>query len=152
MPRVFSSHPNLESTLLALADLSRDELNERWNDLFGKSPPCLSIGLMIRALAHRMQEDARGGLKPALRRKLAQAAAELSTGGMPKILAPAAKPGTRLLREWNGATHEVIILESGVQYNGQTLRSLSAAARKITGAHWSGPAFFGLNRDRDGKR
>jgi hypothetical protein len=53
-------------------------------------------------------------------------------------------PGVRLLREWNGRTHVVDVTEAGYLYEGETYRSLSAIARKITGAHWSGPRFFGL--------
>ena len=53
-------------------------------------------------------------------------------------------PGVRLLRDWNGRTHVVDVTEAGYLYEGETYRSLSAIARKITGAHWSGPRFFGL--------
>ena len=63
--------------------------------------------------------------------------------------APAFKPGTRLLREWRGNTHEVILLEDGVLYDGTHFRSLSEVARTITGARWSGPRFFGL-KGREG--
>jgi hypothetical protein len=54
------------------------------------------------------------------------------------------KPGTRLLREWQGVTHEVIVLEDGVLFRGKRHRSLSEVARAITGSRWSGPRFFGL--------
>ena len=52
--------------------------------------------------------------------------------------------GATLLREWNGETHEVRVLEKGFDYRGHKHRSLSAIAREITGTRWSGPAFFGL--------
>lgn len=52
--------------------------------------------------------------------------------------------GARLIREWNGKTNVVDVFEKGFQYKGETYGSLSAIARKITGAHWSGPRFFGL--------
>lgn len=52
--------------------------------------------------------------------------------------------GARLLRDWNGRTHAVDVTSVGYLYEGGTYRSLSAIARKITGAHWSGPRFFGL--------
>jgi len=55
-------------------------------------------------------------------------------------------PGTRLVREWQGETHEVTILESGYMYQGRRYRSLSGIASDITGAHWSGPRFFGINK------
>lgn len=54
------------------------------------------------------------------------------------------KPGSRLVREWNGVVHRVDVAEGGFIWNGQTLKSLSAVARAITGARWSGPRFFGL--------
>jgi len=52
--------------------------------------------------------------------------------------------GTRLVREWNGALHEVEVLEDGYLWRGARHRSLSAIARAITGTKWSGPRFFGL--------
>ena len=54
------------------------------------------------------------------------------------------KPGTRLVREWNGRTYHVEVVADGFVWNGRTHRSLSAIAREITGAQWSGPRFFGL--------
>ena len=54
------------------------------------------------------------------------------------------RPGTCLVREWQGETHEVTVLESGYRWQGETYRSLSRIAREITGTHWSGPRFFGL--------
>lgn len=54
------------------------------------------------------------------------------------------KPGSRLVREWRGKTHDVLVLEDGFEWNGERRRSLSAIAREITGTHWSGPRFFGL--------
>ncbi len=55
------------------------------------------------------------------------------------------KPGAKLTREWRGETHTVIVLEDGFEWRGRKWRSLSSIAREITGAHWSGPRFFGLN-------
>ena len=56
------------------------------------------------------------------------------------------RPGTRLAREWRGVTHMVLIHADGIEWRGQRYRSLSVVARKITGARWSGPRFFGLRR------
>ena len=56
------------------------------------------------------------------------------------------RPGTRLVREWRGVTHMVLIHADGVEWRGQRYRSLTLVARKITGARWSGPRFFGLRR------
>ena len=53
-----------------------------------------------------------------------------------------AKPGSHLVREWNGRTYQIEVTDSGYVMDGKTWRSLSAIARHITGAHWSGPRFF----------
>jgi hypothetical protein len=54
------------------------------------------------------------------------------------------RPGTCLIREWQGQTYEVTVLDTGYLWQGEKYRSLSRIAREITGAHWSGPRFFGL--------
>ncbi len=106
--------------------------------------------LLLRALAYRMQEQALGGLDPATRRRLARAAEDLAAGRAPAASAVKIKPGTRLLREWQGVVHEGIVLERSVQYREETWPSLSAVAREITGARWSGPRFFGLTNAQNG--
>ncbi len=55
------------------------------------------------------------------------------------------QPGTRLIREWQGQTHEVTIMDKGYHWQGRQYRSLTAIAHEITGTKWSGPRFFGLN-------
>ena len=52
--------------------------------------------------------------------------------------------GSRLVREWNGALHEVEVLDDGYLWRGERHRSLSAIARAITSTRWSGPRFFGI--------
>jgi hypothetical protein len=60
------------------------------------------------------------------------------------------KTGARLLRQWRGQTHAVLVGEDGFEYEGQRYRSLTVIAERISGAHWSGPRFFGLGeRARD---
>ena len=108
----------------------------------------MSRQLLLRALAYRLQEQALGGLDRATRRRLDRAAADLAAGRPLATSAPKIKPGTRLLRKWQGVVHEVIVLEGGVQYRGETWPSLSAVAREITGTRWSGPRFFGLKGAR----
>lgn len=136
---------NLAEDLAALEHLSKEELKRRWGELYG-SPchPRMSRILLLRAVAYAIQEQALGGLDRATRRRLDRAAADLAAGRSPAPAAPKVKPGTRLLREWQGKVHEVIVLEQGVEYRGKSWSSLSAVAREITGARWSGPRFFGL--------
>src|SRR6476660_7733287 len=100
-----------------------------------------------------MQEVALGGLRPEQQRQLRQIAQELKEGGQATIrLRPQLKPGTRLIREWRGQTHEVVVLDGGFSWQGTQCNSLSAIARKITGTAWSGPLFFGLKQNRSADR
>lgn len=134
----------LEAELKALPDLPRAELQRRWVELFEiPCPTQISRQLLTRAIAYRMQEQLFGGIDRVTQRRLDRAAADLAAGR--KFAAPGTKmkTGTRLLREWNGKVHEVIVLEKGVQYRGKLWPSLSAVAREITGTRWSGPRFFG---------
>ncbi|MGH9806385.1 MAG: DUF2924 domain-containing protein, partial [Terriglobia bacterium] len=96
-------------------------------------------------IAYRIQELRYGGLSKATRRKLA-ALVEARGSGAELALEDAQRirAGARLVREWNGRTHTVTAEEGGFTYAGRTYRSLSAVAREITGARWSGPRFFGL--------
>ena len=144
---------NLFGDLAALPGLPLNDLKERWQALYGGPPPArLGRNLMMRGIAYRMQEQALGGLGPATRRRMARAAEEIGAGRAPSPAPTAIKPGTRLLREWQGVVHEVIVLENGAQYRGETWTSLSAVAREITGTRWSGPLFFGLKERRhDGR-
>ena len=54
------------------------------------------------------------------------------------------KAGTTLVRQWRGYMHTVLVQKYGFEHEGQRYRSLTVIAERITGAHWSGPRFFGL--------
>ena len=139
--------------LEALCELTRAELKGCWREFYGSLPPAqISRKLLLRAVAYRMQEEIYGGLSAKTRRQLARATQDLAAGRSPKAPAVRIKPGTRLLREWQGVVHEVIVLEDSVQYRGKDWPSLSAVARVITGARWSGPRFFGLKGKARGRR
>jgi hypothetical protein len=99
---------------------------------------------MIRALAYQLQAKRWGRLRRDTARRLQAVASGGATEVQPRKLSADLKPGVRLYREWNGKTHVVEVAEKGVLWNGETHRSLSAVARAITGARWSGPRFFGL--------
>jgi hypothetical protein len=141
--------PNLIEKIAELQALDTSGLRVLWGQAFGGPPPkWLRRDLLLRALAYHVQEQAQGGLRPATRRRLVRAATDGGSERRPAAGPWAIKAGTRLLREWQGVIHEVIVLEEGVRYRGQTWRSLSAVAREITGARWSGPLFFGLKGRR----
>ncbi|MCH8081342.1 MAG: DUF2924 domain-containing protein [Proteobacteria bacterium] len=139
---------SLDDNLHNLTELSRDQLVSNWQSLLRCDPPRgISTRLMVRAIAYQMQARQYGGLKSAIVRRLEKIAGG-KTGGKtedaPRALA--LDPGTRLVRDWNGATHTVDVIDNGFEWQGQQYGSLSEIARKITGARWSGPRFFGLNR------
>jgi len=141
-----SNTGSLAIELAGLPALDRDALIEKWRVLYGIDPPeGLRNRFLQHGIAYRLQEKALGGLKPSTSRFLEKAS---EGNGTPKPILPVTsiKPGSRLLREWHGVTHEVIILEDGVQWSGKHYRSLSEVARTITGTPRSGPLFFGLKR------
>ena len=139
--------------LLRLPNLDIRELREEWRRLYKTdASPHLSRELLIRAVAYRMQEVALGGLRPEPQRQMRQIAVELKQTGEAKRFRPQLKPGTRLMREWQGRTYEVVVLDDGFSWQGTRCNSLSAIARKITGTAWSGPLFFGLKQARSAGR
>jgi hypothetical protein len=131
----------------ALEDTSLDELRREWRRLYRSEPPKLSRDLLTREIGYRLQEIQHGGLGKSTRRKLKTLAKMFRTDGR---VAPdpglSLKPGARLVREWHGRTHTVTVTEDGFEYAGTNYPSLTQIAEKITGAHWSGPRFFGLVR------
>ena len=135
--------------MLSLDDLdgmTTAELRAAWEGDLGRPPPArASAGWMRSVLAYRIQERAGPRLSNATKRELERIARALEKdrGHQPKPTRQL-KPGTKLLREWNGVVHEVLILDDGAEYRGARYSSLTAVAREITGAHWSGPRFFGL--------
>ena len=140
--------------LSRLPTLEIGELRQQWRGLYKTQPPAnLSRELLLRAVAYRMQEVALRGLRPVRQRQLRQIAQQYKqTGAANTPRHPELKPGTRLIREWQGRTYDVLVLDDGFSWQGTSYRSLSAIARKITGTAWSGPLFFGLKPNRSATR
>lgn len=133
--------------IAALDTLTAPQLRDEWRRLYRGQPPRFSRDLLIRSLAYRLQELAHGGLSRATQRKLAALAKEMAQKGSVTVTADVRlRPGARLMREWRGKTHTVIVREDGFEFAGKVYPSLTQIAHIITGAHWSGPRFFGLNR------
>ena len=133
--------------LRSLANAQRQHLREQWRTLYRCDPPEKLPSCWLRmAVAFRLQERAHGTLKPSLRRQLEQYGS--ASGEEPGAAPTKVAAGTVLVREWQGVSHTVTILDKGVSYDGKLYRSLTAVADAITGAHWSGPEFFGLNGKR----
>jgi Protein of unknown function (DUF2924) len=140
--------------LSRLPTLDIGELRQQWRSLYKtQAPPNLSRELLVRAVAYRMQELARDGLRPEPRRQLLRIAQQFKQTGEATIRARTnLRPGTRLIREWQRRTYDVLVLDDGFSWQNTYYRSLSALARKITGTAWSGPLFFGLKPNRTAAR
>jgi DUF2924 family protein len=140
--------------LSRLLTLDIGELRQQWRVLYKtQAPRHFSRELLVRAVAYRMQELARGGLRPEPLRQLRRIAQQFKEIGEATIRArPELKPGTRLMRQWQGRTYDVQVLDDGFSWQGTRYRSLSAIARQITGTAWSGPLFFGLKPNRATRR
>jgi hypothetical protein len=138
--------------LSRLPQLDLGELRELWCRLFkSEAAPRLSRDLLVRAVAYRLQEVALGGPRLERQRQLREIGLELQQTGRLRIR-PRLKPGTRLMRERQGRSYEVLVLDDGFSWQGTPYRSLSAIARQITGTAWSGPLFFGLRSNRSATR
>ena len=139
---------SIDSEITGLENLTTKELHKQWRRFYRAEPPSgLSRDLLIRAVAYKIQERAHGGLSNQAKRQLRTLAGQLETGEGDKFKpAIMLKVGARLVREWGGQTHTVIVRDDGFDYGGRSFRSLSMIAREITGARWSGPRFFGIRR------
>lgn len=149
----------MERTVLQQIDeldrMSMADLRKRWQALFGADGSRFGRGYLIRRLAYRIQELAFGGLSREARRTLkniADGKASRADLSIRRRKQAGLTCGTRLLREWHGQRHEVVVKEDGFLYGGKTYRSLSAVARAITGTAWSGNRFFGLLETSPRKR
>jgi len=133
--------------LAALKSLSVNELKVKWKDLFSTPAPNNSRAFLEVRIAGRIQELAYGGLSRDARRALDLLADEVEGKVARKSMAADPRnpmPGTKLVREWDGAEHTVTVLHDGYELAGKKFKSLSAAAKAITGTSWNGFRFFGL--------
>ena len=131
----------IDARWLALSQMDRADLRTQWVAAIGKPPPNhISLIFMRKAVIWRAQANAFGGLKTAHRRLLEK------TAGGSAVLPPKARAssGAQLVREWNGRRYLVNVTANGFELDGTHFKSLSAVARYIAGARWSGPRFFGV--------
>ena len=127
----------LAEQLIALATMSLADLGPEWERVHRAPAPQIAADLLRLGIAYRLQERALGGLSRATAGALRKRAGQTRAG-------EGARPGTRLVRSWNGRTISVLVEEDGFVWEDRRYRSLSAIAREVTGAAWSGPRFFGL--------
>lgn len=133
---------DLPATLASLEIADRADLLDLWGNLIGSpAPKNLSAPFLRRALAFELQCQAHGGPKARTLEDLSRIAAGSTSHAS---VGARLRPGAKLVREWQGRTWTVEVIEGGFLMGGERYASLSALARKITGARWSGPRFFGL--------
>ena len=131
--------------IAALDTMKRPKLKIEWRRHYGGAPPDISAGLLRMGIAYRIREKIEGGLKRSTQARLRRIAA----GGTAHATATSRlKPGTRIVRRWRERMVVVEVTETGFLFEDEEYASLSAIARKVTGARWSGPRFFGLNPAR----
>lgn len=124
-----------------LQEMPRPDLVDQYARLLDAPPPKgISTPLLCRIVAYENQAARKGGLPLRIRNKLQSIADGQTITPAP----PSLRSGARLVRDWNGVSHVVDVVKGGFRYQGRMYRSLSAIAREITGARWSGPRFFGL--------
>ena len=134
----------LEDKLTALATMSPAQLAAEWQRVLKSPAPAMTPDLLRRGIAYRLQEQVHGGLKPSVIRELERIGAQSDLTAPVAVAGMHIKSGTRLVRDWGGATHHVLVDEEGFAYRDQRYSSLSEIASTITGTKWSGPRFFGL--------
>ncbi len=146
-PRDAGSEDAVAARLKALEAMTYVGLRTEWLRLYRAHPPKrVARDLLVLGVAWKIQEQAHGGLGAATKRRLADLAKTMEQDGdLVRSRVARLKPGAKLIREWRGETHTVIVLEDGFEWRGKRWRSLSVIAHEITGSHWSGPRFFGLN-------
>ncbi len=135
----------IAAQLAALSDIPQDHLWALWDEHFSRRPKRVHRRYLEARLAYRLQEKAYGGLTPTVKVHLADCGerhSKIKVGRGPEVRL---MPGTTLIREWDRNEYRVTVLPDGLyELNGKSYKSLSAAARAITGTNWSGPAFFGV--------
>ena len=142
MPRPASDREAIEAEIAHVRSLGLDELHTLWRLTFRSAPPpAFTKDLMARFLCWDIQEQAFGGVDPETAKHLDG----LAQGNKPGKDRPRRlKPGTVLLREYQGERHTVTVVANGYVWHETTYASLSTIARAITGTSWNGPRFFGL--------
>lgn len=148
-----SADPEVETELDLLAAMPIAGLRGRYRELFRSEPPkAFGPDLLRRSIAQRIQEKAYGALPPPIKRLLDQMMKTYAAQPGGKIVLPRRiKPGSVLVRQWNGNSHRVMVLADGFAYDGKTFGNLSEIAALITGTRWNGPRFFGLrSKAQDG--
>ena len=138
----------LHIEIARLRGLDVGGLQARWHTVFRRrAPPHLPRHLLFRILAYRLQADHLGDLDADMRRLLDRSGPAADVGKAAADLNQRRtdlRPGTVLVREWDGQMYRVMVLADGFAWNDKIFPSLTKVAFAMTGTRWNGPRFFGL--------
>ena len=141
--------PSIAVQLAALPQMSLDRLWTLWDQHFARRPQRVNRRYLEARLAYRLQEITHGGLPKEVKAHLAECGEQHSKIKVGRGAEVRLMPGTTLIRQWDDREYRVTVTTDGLyELDGKRYKSLSAAAKAITGTPWSGPAFFGLKKGR----
>lgn len=142
----------IDTIIAALPAMPRGDVEAHWQKLGAGEAPRLPDPLLRRVTAQLLQERRYGDVPALIRRELGHVSQTAAGTTGKQALAPVMpirlSDGTRLIREWNGRTIEVLVVGGAFEWEGRTYKSLTKIAHEVTGAHWSGPRFFGMRPRR----
>jgi len=125
-------------------NLSLTELRQNWSQAWGLEPhPRIGRAMLKKSLAYKADAN----LSPKNQERLKQLTKEYKRNsrcfddGCTTL-----KPGMKLIRNWKGKRHSVLVKNSGFEYQNQHFNSLTQIANNITGSRWNGYVFFGLKK------
>ena len=131
-----------------LEKLPFNELRQMWACKWGREPHSrIGRTMLLKSLEYKMLEQENGTFIPEQRERLEQLIKvyKRNPNYFDKNI-PVLKPGTRLVRHWNGKRYSVLVQNAGYEYKSKTYSSLSQVAFEITGTRWNGWVFFGLKK------
>ncbi len=118
-------------------------LRARWEGLWQTdAPQRMGKTMLVKSIEYKKREQSGAGLTAEQKNQLGKLIKHYQRN--PKAFDPGRvlKPGTKLIRHYEGQKHIVTVLEDGFEYNGQQASSLSKIAKEITGTAWNGWTFF----------
>ncbi len=142
----------LDGKLAELPSMSPAQLRALWRECWRRVAPEVGPDLLRRGIAWKLQSRMHGDLPSGVGRSMDLSAARLRHGEELTGKSASLRAGSRLVREWRGKTHHVIVLDDGFEHEGRRYSSLTQIASAITGVHWSGPVFFGVKKRSAAKR
>ena len=134
---------NVRRELLALQQMTLDELKDKWVALYGKAAPNFGVPFLRRRLSYRVQELAYGGVSKATLQKIMDDNVQPEKQKRPKVNL---RVGTIICRVWHRKRYEVTVLKDGFEMDGKMYSTLSSIATKICGVNRNGFEFFGIQK------